>query len=129
MSGIDASNQFPNSFMAQAAKRGHSRFVSDDYPSRIQLPEQLNVAINPAVSLTLPSGTTASPGTTVNNPASYAVITAVGGPLYATYDGTTPSAANYAVTIAAGGQLPVQGVAALTAIKVFGTSMSVSYWS
>lgn len=129
MSGVDATNQFPNSFMAKATKLGHSRFVSDDYPSRIQLPGQINTLITTAASLTLPSGTTAAPGTTVNNPATYAIITAIGGPLYATYDGSTPSAANYDVTVAVGGQLPVQGVPALTAIKVFGTNMSVSYWS
>lgn len=129
MSGIDTANQFPNSFMAKAAKLGASRFVSDDFPSRIQLPSQEQTNIAAATTLTLPSGATAAPGTTVNNPATYAVITAIGGQLYATYDGTTPSSVNYAVTIPAGGQLPVQGVAALQAIKVQGTTMSVSYWS
>lgn len=129
MAGIDVSNQFPNSFMAKAAKLGHSRFVSDDFPSRIQLPSQENVAIAAATNLTPPSGVTAVPGTIVNNPATYAVITAVGGPLYATYDGSIPSAVNYAVKVAQDGQLPVQGVAAIAAIKVFGTTMSVSYWS
>jgi hypothetical protein len=129
MSGIDTANQFPNSYMAKAAKLGASRFVSDDFPSRIQLPSQENVSISTAKALTVPSGATSSPGTTVVNVPTYAVITAIGGTLYATYDGSTPSATNYAVSIAAGQQLPVQGAAALAAILVFGTTMSVSYWS
>jgi hypothetical protein len=129
MSGIDAVNQFPNSFMGKAAKLGQSRFVSDDFPSRIQLPSQENVSIAVATLLTVPSGITASPGTTVNNPATYAVITAIGGALYATYDGSTPSSTNYAITIQAGYALPVQGAAAIAAIMVQGTTMSVSYWS
>lgn len=129
MAGIDVSNQFPNSFMAKAAKLGHSRFVSDDVPSRIQLPSQENVSIAVATGLTVPTGATSAPGTTVVNVPTYAIITAIGGALYATYDGSVPSAANYAITIGAGAQLPVQGAAALAAIKVQGTSMSVSYWS
>src|SRR5712671_4383091 len=129
MAGVDSTNQFPSSFMAEAVKRGASRFVSDDFPSRIQLPSHENVSIAAATNLILHSGTTGHPGTLVNNPATYAIITAVGGPLFATYDGSTPSSVNYAITIAAGAQLPVQGVQALTAIKVQGTSMSVSYWS
>jgi hypothetical protein len=129
MSGVDSANQFPNSFMAKAVKLGASRFVSDDYPSRIQLAEQNNVSIAVATGLTVPSGATSSPGTTVNNIPTYAVITAVGGPLYATYDNSTPSPANYAVAVAMGASLPVQGEQALATIKVQGTSMSVSYWS
>lgn len=129
MSGIDATGQFPNSFMARAAKLGQSRFMSTDYPSLVRLPSQLNVSIATAAGLTVPAGTTSSPGTTVNSPPSYAIITAIGGPLYATYDGSTPSSTNYDVTVGAGGQLPVQGAAALAAIKVFGTTMSVSYWA
>jgi hypothetical protein len=129
MSGVDSANLFPNSFMAKAVKLGLSRMVSDDFPSRIQLPSQENVSIAAATSLTIPSGATSAPGTTVNNPATYAVITAVGGALYATYDGSTPSSVNYAITLAAGASLPVQGAAALAAIKVQGTTMSVSYWS
>lgn len=129
MAGIDTANQFPNSYMAKAAKLGASRFVSDDFPSRIQLPSQENVSIAAATGLTVPSGATSPPGTTVVNVPTYAIITAIGGTLYATYDGSTPSAANYAIAVAAGNELPVQGAAALAAIKVIGTTMSVSYWS
>jgi hypothetical protein len=129
MSGVDSANQFPNSFMAKAVKLGVSRFVSDDYPNRIQLLEQNNVSIAVATGLTVPSGATSPPGTTVNNIPTYAVITAIGGPLYATYDGSTPSSVNYAVLLAMGASLPVQGEQALVAIKVQGTTMSVSYWS
>lgn len=129
MAGIDVTNQFPNSFMAKAVKLGHSRFVSDDFPSRIQLPGQLNVSIAVATGLTVPTGTTSAPGTTVNNPATYGIITAIGGTMYVTYDGSVPSAANYEVSVGAGGQLSVQSAQALAAIKVQGTTMSVSYWS
>lgn len=127
MAGVDIANQFPNSRMAQAVKLGQSQMRSVDAPSQIQLPNQRNVNIAAAVGLTLPVPSAASPGNYM--PATYAVITAIGGPLYATYDGTAPSAANYAVVVQAGSQLPVQGAAALAAIKVFGTTMSVSYWS
>jgi hypothetical protein len=129
MAGVDSANLFPNSFMAKAVKQGESRMVSDDFPSRIQLPSQENVSIAAAQSLSIPSGSTSPPGTTVNNPPTYAVITAVGGPLYVTYDGSTPSSVNYAISLAAGASLPVQGAAAIAAIKVQGTNMSVSYWS
>lgn len=127
MAGIDITNQFPKSRMAQAARLGQSRFMSVDTPVQIQLPGQLNVSIAVATTLTLPVASASSPGDFM--PPTYAIITAVGGPLYATYDGSVPSAANYQITIGAGGSLPVQGKAALAAIKVQGTSMSVSYWS
>jgi hypothetical protein len=120
MAGVDSANQFPNSFMARAVKLGQSRMVSDDFPSIIQVPSQDNVSIAVATLLTIPN---------TNPPVTYAIITAIGGPLYATYDGSTPSAANYAITIAAGAQLPVQGADTLSDIMVFGTSMSVSYWT
>lgn len=117
MAGVDIANQFPNSYMARAVKLGQSRFRSVDGPTNPVTPGQLNVSIAAAQALTVPAGAT------------YAVITAIGGPLYATYDGSVPSAANYDVTVTAGSQLPVQGAKALAGIKVFGTSMSVSYWS
>lgn len=125
MSGVDLPNQFPDSMMAGAVKRGQSRFMSVDVPSNPVSPSQINTGIATAggTALTVPSTTGNAP------PATYAVITAIGGPLYATYDGSAPSAANYDVTVAAGSQLPVQGSRALSAIKVFGTTMSVSYWS
>jgi hypothetical protein len=117
MSGVDSAGQFPNSYMAKAVRLGQSRFVSDDFPAAPSATSQKNVSIAAATGLTVPAGAT------------YAIITAIGGPLYATYDGSTPTAGSYDVTIAAGGQLPVQGAAALAAIKVIGTTMSVSYWS
>jgi hypothetical protein len=117
MAGVDSANQFPNSFMARAVRLGQSRFVSDDYPAHILTPSQNNVSIAVATGLTVPAGAT------------YAIVTADGGPLYATYDGSVPSVTNYDITIAAGAQLPVQGAFALAAIKVQGTSMSVSYWN
>lgn len=123
MAGVDIANQFPNSRMARAAKMGQSRFMSVDGPTQIRNPGQLNVSIVAAQLLAVPA--TAGDGV----PVMYAVITAIGGPLYATYDGSVPSAANYDITIAAGASLPVQGPGALAAIKVVGTNMSVSYWS
>ena len=129
MAGIDLANQFPNSFMAKAVKLGQSRFISTDVPSRIQLAAQNNVDISTATGLTVPTGATSAPGTTVNNPPTYAIITTVGGTLYATYDGSTPSSTNYETADGAGGALPLYGAAALAAIKVQGTKMSVSYWS
>lgn len=127
MAGVDSANQFPNSRMAQAVKLGQSRFMSSDTPDKIQLPSQENVSIAVAVGLTVPQPSATSPGN--YTPTTYAVVTAIGGPLYATYDGSVPSSINYAITVPAGGSLPVQGAQALAAIKVQGTSMSVSYWS
>lgn len=123
MAGVDITNQFPNSYMARAVKLGQSRFISVDQPTQPVNPSQINTSISTAggTALTVPTvGANARPPT-------YAVITAIGGPLYATYDGSAPSAANYDVTVAAGGQLPVSGP--LSSIRVFGTNMSVSYWS
>lgn len=122
MAGVDLPNQFPNSRMARAVKLGQSRFVSVDAPT---LPRggQDNVNIAAVTALTVPVPTPDSA------PITYAVLTAIGGPLYLTYDGSVPSAANYAVTLAAGQSLPVQGPGTIAAVKVIGTSMSVSYWS
>lgn len=117
MAGVDILNQFPNSRMAQAVKAGQSQIRSVDTPSHIIAGEQNNVAIATATALTVPATAT------------YAVIAAVGGPMYFTYDGTVPSAANYAGSLTAGAMLPVQGREALLAIRVIGTTMSVSYWS
>lgn len=126
MSGVDIANQFPNSAMARAVKLGQSRFMSVDGPTIPAGASQINTSITngAGTALTLPSV-----AGTNNLPPTYAVITAIGGPLYATYDGSVPSAANYDVTVAAGSQLPVQGSKALAGIRVFGTTMSVSYWS
>lgn len=125
MAGVDIANQFPNSRMARAVKLGQSRFMSVDVPSAIQLPGQDNVSIAVATGLTIP------PANVTNNyrPTTYAVVTAIGGPMYVTYDGSVPSAINYQIVVPAGASLPVQGAATLAAVKVFGTSMSVSYWS
>lgn len=78
--------------------------------------EQDNISIAAVTSLTVPLGST------------YAVISAIGGPLYATYDGSVPSSVHYAIQLGQGNQLPVQGIATLAAIRVIGTTMSVSYW-
>lgn len=123
MAGIDLANQFPNSRMARAAKLGQSRFISVDAPTQIRTPGQNNVSIAASTALTVPA--TAGDGV----PVTYAVITAIGGTLYATYDGTVPSSTNYDIALPAGASLPVQGTGALTAIRVIGTTMSVSYWS
>lgn len=117
MSGVDILNQFPDSKMANAVKLGQSRFMSADVPSIPFAGSELNnVDITSIVGLNSPLGST------------YAVVTADGGPLYVTYDGTAPSATNYAVSIAEGQSLPVQGVQALIAARVFGTNVSVSFW-
>lgn len=79
--------------------------------------EQNNVSIAAVTGLTVPAAAT------------YAVVTAVGGILYATYDGTVPSPTNFAISLVAGQSLPVTGAGTLSAIKVIGTSMSVSYWN
>lgn len=124
MAGVDIQNLFPNSRMAQAVKLGQSRFVSNDtFGMQIRVPGQLNVSIAAAQALAVPATT----GDAI--PVTYAVVTAIGGTLYATYDGSVPSAVNYDIAIPAGSSLPVQGTKALAAIKVFGTTMSVSYWS
>jgi len=126
MAGIDIENKFPNSYMARAAKMGESRFVSDDTPSRILAGEQNNVSIAAAVGLTVPVNTAAG---ALSFPATYAIVTAVGGTMFVTYDGTTPSNVNFGISVAAGTSLPVQGAQALAAIKMQGTTMSVTYWS
>lgn len=127
MAGIDSSNQFPNSRMAQAVKLGHSRFISADTPSRVWTADQKNVSIAAATHLTIPAPSATTPGNYM--PVTYAVITAVGGTMYVTYDGVDPSAASYEIAVAAGASLPVQGAEALAAIKIQGTSASISYWT
>lgn len=115
MAGVDLLNQFPNSKMAKAVKLGQSRFQSSDEPSS-PVGSQMNVDISTAGPLAVP------------DTATYAVISAIGGPLYYTVDGSTPSAANYAGTVAAGGAVPFYGNAFLQNLKVFGTSASVVYF-
>jgi hypothetical protein len=118
MAGVDIANQFPNSFMALAVRLGQSRFISVDVPATPQGGQvNTNISATGGTLLTVPALAT------------YAVITAVAGALFATYDGSAPSATNFDVQVAQGAQLPVQGARALAAIKVFGTEMSVSYWS
>ncbi len=116
MAGVDVTNQFPNSRMAGAVRVGQSQFRSVDSSAVVVAGEQHNVAIAGVTSLTVPITAT------------YAVLCAVGGQLYYTYDGSNPSAASYAGTLTAGQMLPILGRQALAAIKVIGTSMSVSYW-
>jgi hypothetical protein len=114
MAGVDLLNQFPNSKMARAVKVGQSRFQSSDEPST-SIGSQMQLDISTAKALTVPAGAT------------YAVITAVGGPLYYTTDGSDPSAANFAGTVAAGGAVPFYGADFLAGLKLFGTSASVVY--
>lgn len=125
MAGVDITGQFPNSMMAGAVKRGHSQIRSmDQLGLIISTGSQINTDVTSALgtALTVPATTGNTP------PVNYAIVTAIGGPLYATYDGSVPSAANYEILVQAGGQLPVVGPAALAAVRVFGTTMSVSYW-
>lgn len=125
MAGVDIAGQFPNSRMARAVKLGQSRMVSADTPSSVQTPGQENVSIAVATALTLP------PANAANNfrPTTYAIVTAIGGTMYVTYDGSVPSVANYEIAVATGSSLPVQGAATLAAIRVQGTTMSASYWA
>lgn len=124
MAGVDTQNQFPNSLMAQAVKLGQSRMVSADVPD-VPMGEQNNVNIAASTALTIPTSTGAdkavlSPG--------YAVITATGGPLYYTIDGTVPSATNNAGQVAQGAAVPFYGLGLLQALKVIGTTMNVGYY-
>lgn len=113
MAGVDILNQFPNSRMANAVKLGQSQFRSIDTPATPS-GSQNNTAIATATPLTVPAVAT------------YGVVTAIGGPLYYTLDGSTPSASNYSGTLTAGQSVPFSG-AALRAMRVFGTTMSVLY--
>jgi hypothetical protein len=121
MPGVDLTNQFPNSVMAKAVKLGHSRMVASDVPS-IAVGDQLQVDVTTVKTLTVPSTTGANASS-----ATYAVVTAIGGSLYYTVDGTTPSASNYAGVVAAGAAVPFYGLQFLQALKFFGTTMSVAY--
>jgi hypothetical protein len=114
MAGVDLPNQFPNSYMAQAVKNGQSRFRSIDVPS-VPVGGQSNVNISGVTTLTIPAG------------ANYAVIQATGGAAYITIDGTTPSAGSYNETLAAGSAVSYYG-AAMAAVKIIGTTMSVTYF-
>lgn len=116
MAGVDVTNQFPGSNMARAVKAGHSRFRSTDAATIVVAGEQNNVSIAVAGGLTVPAGAT------------YAVVCAIGGAAYYTYDNTVPSPTNYAGTLSAGQMLPVNGAIALAALRIVGTTMSVSYW-
>lgn len=124
MAGVDTQNQFPNSMMAQAVKLGQSRIMSSDIPD-VPMGQQNNVNIAASTALIIPTGVGAdgavvSPG--------YAVITATGGPLYYSIDGTVPSATNNAGQIAQGGAAPFYGLGLLQALKVIGTTMNVGYY-
>jgi guanyl-specific ribonuclease Sa len=126
MAGVDSQNQFPNSAMARAVKLGQSRFVSADVPST-PMGEQNNVNIAAATALTVPAAIAAGlPGEGLRP--TYAVITATGGPLYYTTDGTVPSATNNAGQIATGSAAPFYGLELLLALRVIGTTMNVGYY-
>ncbi len=124
MSGIDTQNQFPNSMMANAAKLGQSRFVSDDVPD-IAMGQQANVNVAASTALTIP--TAVGPDGAILSPG-YAVVTAIGGPLYYTIDGTVPTVANSAGQVAQGSAIPFYGLGLLQALKFIGTTMSVAYY-
>ena len=126
MSGVDSQNQFPGSFMALAVKLGQSRFISTD-ASGTPMGEQNNVDISAATTLTIPSQTVSALDGAVLKP-TYAVITATGGPLYYTIDGTVPSATNNAGQIASGNAVPFYGLGLMTVLKIIGTTMNVGYY-
>jgi len=124
MAGVDTENQFPNSMMANAVKLGQSRMVSADVPD-VAMGQQPNVSVAAETALTIPTGV--GPDGAVLSP-TYAVVTAVGGPLYYTIDGTVPSSANYAGTVAQGAAVPFYGLGLLKALNFQGTTMSVAYY-
>ncbi len=110
---VDPLNQFPNSNMAGAVKRGQSRMFAGDTPS-IEVGEQNNVAIAGATQLTIPATAT------------YCTVQAIGGAAQYTLDGTVPSAGN-GQQLTQGAVLPLYGPA-MAALKIIGTSMSVVYF-
>lgn len=126
MAGVDSQGQFPSSFMARAVKLGQSRFMSADVPGT-PMGEQNNVNIAAASTLTVPAAIAAGQPDEGLRP-TYAVITATGGPLYYTIDGTVPSATNNAGQIAAGSAAPFYGLGLLLALRVIGTTMNVGYY-
>jgi len=128
MAGIDTENQFPNSMMANAVKLGQSRIFSGDVPD-IQMGQQPNVVVTnvAGTALTVPTAVGTTPNKATLQP-TYAVVTADGGPLYYTIDGTAPSAANYAGKVAQDSAIPFYGLGLLKALLFFGTAMSVAYY-
>lgn len=126
MAGVDTQNQFPNSFMARAVKIGQSRFMSADVPN-IPMGEENNVNIGAASTLTVPAALAAGTSGEGLRP-TYAVITATGGTLYYTIDGSVPSATNNAGQIASGAAAPFYGLGLLLALKIIGTTMNVGYY-
>jgi hypothetical protein len=113
MAGIDPLNQFPNSNMAGAVKRGQSRMFSGDAPS-IEVGEQNNVNIAAATALTVPATAT------------YCTVQAIGGAAQYTFDGTVPGAGN-GQQLTQGAVLPIYGPA-MASLKIIGVSMSVVYF-
>lgn len=78
----------------------------------------------------LTTSVSAGGGTTLSPPAGtlLAVITAVGGSLYFTYDGSTPSSTSFHGSLTQGGSLPSAGLLSIQALKLIGTQMSVAYF-
>lgn len=113
MAGVDPLNQFPNSMMAGAIKRGQSQMRSVDTPS-VEVGEQNNVSIAASTQLTIPATAT------------YCTVQAINGQAEYTFDGTTPSPANGQV-LGANAVLPIYGPA-MAALKIIGTSMTVVYF-
>lgn len=125
MAGVDTENQFPNSMMANAVKLGQSRMMSSDVPD-IPMGQQANVNVAASTALTIPTVTGAPDGAVLKP--TYAVVNAVGGPLYYTIDGSVPSSTNNAGSIAQGSSAPFYGLGLLQALKFQGTTMAVAYY-
>lgn len=115
MAGIDPLNQFPNSNMAGAVKRGQSRMFSGDTPS-IEVGEQNNVNIAAATALTIPATAT------------YCTVQALGGAANFTFDGTVPVVGGNGEQLAQGATMPIYGQLAMAALKIIGTTMTVVYF-
>jgi hypothetical protein len=100
-----------------AANVAPSPVVDAPYPYTPLTPNQKNVSIASSTTLTIPTGAT------------YAVVTAVGGQAYYSFDGTAPTSSSYDGTLTTAGQaVALSGPAVLAAFKIIGASMSVAYF-
>jgi hypothetical protein len=78
---------------------------------------QKNVSISSSTALTL-----SDTGTTV------AIVTAVGGQAYFTYDGVAPTSSSYNGTLSTGASIELQGIDVIAKFLIIGTTMSVAYF-
>lgn len=78
---------------------------------------QKNVSIASSTALTLPGSDTIM-----------AVVTAVGGPAYITFDGVAPTSSSYNETLGAGASVELLGQDVLAKTLIIGTNMSVAYF-